>query len=713
MSDYSNPRIPQLCRTAVSAATAHSLHGAFKCAKLAASAASDPVMLRHIETIESGYRQMLYYFAEGANDPQREAMRDSVAIALIDAARQMTREHQLPLAPQRYFAEARMQRYKATTIEAAVKDFENEPSYRAGSVLFNVTFTTFPLSSGDAEILSNLLKDDSKALWIRSLVVSALLLGSLAFFEPRTLKLLVEAYPELDMKLRAQAMVAILLLCSVEKERVGRDRKLQKRLDSLLDDPEWRNEANTAMHNLMSTCDTDRVSRKITNEVMPDLMKMQPELRRRMKDIIGSSDLADLQENPEWEEMLDSTGITNKLRELTDLQMEGADVMAVTFAALKNFPFFQQIGNWLLPFSPDHPELAAGDASIKSELAGMLSNSDMLCDSDKYSMVLSLDRVPEAQKAFLKKQLSAQIDALKEAAPEAEGKSRAFEIASLKYLRNLYRFFRGFKGDTGLTDPFSHPIGYADLPAPFSKYVTTNDLLGGAEFYFNRKHYDSAKSMYLALVNRGEGDGSLFEKLGYCFQTAGDHHEALKYYKRAEVEKPEGLWLLKRLAALSRERGDYSEALKYFERIMALKPENLSMTMAYANTLLESGQPELALKQYYKADYLKEENAEAWRGVAWCEFLLGHFERSKSYYDRLLLISPLPNDYLNAGHVALASKNYKEAIALYKQFANSPDSGVEAFVKAIEEDAPTLRKLGVSDPIMELIQDKVAFDVED
>lgn len=713
MSDYSNPRISQLCRAAVKAASAGSLHGAFKCAKLAASAASDPAMLRHIETIESGYRQMLHYFAEGADDPQREAMRDSVAIALIDSARQMTREYQLPIAPQRYFAEARMQRYRGTTVEAAVIEYKNELSYRAGSALFNVVFTTYPLSISDAEILESLLKDDTQTLWIRSLVISALLLGNLAFFDARALKIMADAYPVMDLALRAQAMVAILLLCSVEKERVSRDEKLQNALKCILDNPDYRQETNAAMQNLMSTCDTDRVSRKITDEVMPDLMKMQPELRRRMKDIIGSSDLADLQENPEWEEMLDSTGITNKLRELTDLQMEGADVMAVTFAALKNFPFFQQIGNWMLPFSSDHPELGTGNHTMKSELAEMLSKSEMLCDSDKYSMVLSLDRVPESQKSFLKKQLSAQIDALKVAAPEVEGKSQAFEVASLKYLRNLYRFFRGFKGDTGLTDPFSRPIGYADLPTCLNKYVTTDDLLSGAEYYFNRRHYAAAKSMYMELVSRGEGSGNLYEKLGYCFQTKGDHDRALKYYKRAEVEKPDGLWLLKRLAALSREKGNYKEAISYFDKVMALRPENLSLTMAYANTLLESGEPEMALKQYYKADYLKDENTEAWRGVAWCEFLLGHLDRSKNYYDRLLLFSPLPNDYLNAGHVALVSKNYKEAIALYKQFANAQDHNVEAFVKAIEEDAPTLRKLGVTNQILELIQDKVAFDVED
>ena len=38
------------------------------------------------------------------------------------------------------------------------------------------------------------------------------------------------------------------------------------------------------------------------------------------------NDINALEENPEWQEMLDKSGITDKLKELTDLQMEGADV---------------------------------------------------------------------------------------------------------------------------------------------------------------------------------------------------------------------------------------------------------------------------------------------------------------------------------------------------------------------------------------------------
>ena len=45
--------------------------------------------------------------------------------------------------------------------------------------------------------------------------------------------------------------------------------------------------------------------------------------------------------NPEWEEWIDRSGITDKLRELGELQMSGADVYMSTFSQLNNSRFSQ------------------------------------------------------------------------------------------------------------------------------------------------------------------------------------------------------------------------------------------------------------------------------------------------------------------------------------------------------------------------------------
>ena len=59
------------------------------------------------------------------------------------------------------------------------------------------------------------------------------------------------------------------------------------------------------------------------------------------------------EENPEWSEILEQSGIADKLQELTELQMEGADVYMSTFSMLKSFPFFNETAHWFLHFDPE------------------------------------------------------------------------------------------------------------------------------------------------------------------------------------------------------------------------------------------------------------------------------------------------------------------------------------------------------------------------
>ena len=55
--------------------------------------------------------------------------------------------------------------------------------------------------------------------------------------------------------------------------------------------------------------------------------------------------------NPDWEDAFEKSGLGDKLREMNELQLEGADVYMSTFAALKNYPFFREVHNWFYPFS--------------------------------------------------------------------------------------------------------------------------------------------------------------------------------------------------------------------------------------------------------------------------------------------------------------------------------------------------------------------------
>ena len=86
-------------------------------------------------------------------------------------------------------------------------------------------------------------------------------------------------------------------------------------------------------------------------EIIPEMMK-NPKLNLEGLD----EDAED--HNPEWEEWIDRSGITDKLRELGELQMSGADVYMSTFSQLKQFPFFRKISHWFYPFDPQYQDIA-------------------------------------------------------------------------------------------------------------------------------------------------------------------------------------------------------------------------------------------------------------------------------------------------------------------------------------------------------------------
>ena len=72
---------------------------------------------------------------------------------------------------------------------------------------------------------------------------------------------------------------------------------------------------------------------------MPELMKMRPDIIKTMQDLNDSPadiESALLENNPEWEERLEKSGITRKMQELSEMQNDGADLLMVTFPTLSN-----------------------------------------------------------------------------------------------------------------------------------------------------------------------------------------------------------------------------------------------------------------------------------------------------------------------------------------------------------------------------------------
>jgi hypothetical protein len=153
---------------------------------------------------------------------------------------------------------------------------------------------------------------------------------------------------------------------------------------------------------IIGTTETEKISRKLREEILPEMMKINPLLKDKMdaENFLNSDEWAE--ENPEWQEILDERGLSDKLKELSDLQLEGADVYMSTFSMLKNFSFFSQFSHWFLPFDTENSAVNQLFESDEKTILSAFVNSNVMCNSDKYSFCLSVLQMPESQRNMLK-----------------------------------------------------------------------------------------------------------------------------------------------------------------------------------------------------------------------------------------------------------------------------------------------------------------------
>ena len=224
---------------------------------------------------------------------------------------------------------------------------------------------------------------------------------------------MLDAYGADDARLSVAAFTGLMLLLHSGRRR-GLSAKAAAKLDAFRETENWRRDLRTAYMELIKTIDTDRISRKIRDEVVPEMLKLRPEIDKKLNTSIEKLDPAEMDENPEWHDMLEKSGLADKLKEMSEIQEEGGDVMMGTFAHLKSFPFFNEPANWFLPFHADYSEFTGDSSALMQPVAELMAAAPFLCDSDKYSFMFSLAHVPAAQRDAMMSQFKAQGDQLAE-----------------------------------------------------------------------------------------------------------------------------------------------------------------------------------------------------------------------------------------------------------------------------------------------------------
>jgi tetratricopeptide (TPR) repeat protein len=571
--------------------------------------------------------------------------------------------------------------------------------------IFNIVWLTDKYSDAEIELLNALCDSEVLPWHDKSLVVSALTLSLLRFFDLNKFLILFRFLNARQQHTWQRALLGIFICFIKYNDRFYLYPILEEKTKELATSDDIQRNIEAILIQFTKTRETESVSRKWREDILPAMMKLRPKIEEKLDlENIFRDELGE-ERNPDWEIVFeDAPDLLDKLQKFTEMQMEGMDVFMSAFAQLKTFPFFNKMSNWFVPFYADNQSIknfvkGTGGSVDLSPLVEKLEKTYFMCNSDKYSFCMNLGLIPDQQKSMMLNMVNAEMDSVSEI-EKAEGLIDDFATTKsiyTQYFQDLYRFFRLHPWRREFDDIFRQEPDIFNNE--FLKLILTDKktVRNIAEFYFDKQFYPYALTILLQLMQKNNGNPELFEKIAFCYEKTGDFGNALIFYKKAELLETQRLWIIKKIAFCSKFLNHWDEALIYYRRAESLNPDDMKIQANIGQCLIHLEKYEEALQYYFKVEVLAPENIKIRRPLAWCSFVIGKFETAADYLKRLLKKDPdNSHDLLNLGHVQWCMKEESNAIQSYRKSLQLFNN-FKTFEQSFLEDKLHLLKHGIDE----------------
>lgn len=679
-----------------------------------------------LNELQDTYKYMLRYRVEGIKDPMQEQIYNNLQAStyeLADAIKHKVLAIESPLA---FYNQRRNIQIQGNRSAISYPDLfrqlrdsnevNNLAEYNELNIaLFNKIWVSNLLSQEESCHIKEIIQDTELPYATGCQVVSALMLGLQAAFDREKLLLLFDAASHPNEEIKIRALISILITLYTYRKRTALYPRIEDRLATLAEAPDFTKAIRTITLRFILARETEKITKKLQDEIIPEMMKLSPKISNKinLKDF-SPEQLGD-EMNPEWENLFSDSALGKKMEEFNELQQEGADVMHSTFVHLKNFPFFRDLSNWLLPFAPEHSSFSnfSDQSEGERQLLDSMSLAPFMCNSDKYSLYFSMMQMPvEARKMMMGQFSSQATEMIQQTQEELISKRGKLEIVTGQYIQDLYRFFKLYPGHLDFNDIFSMPLDFHNLTILKPYISDTETLTTIAEYYLRKNYFNDALVIFNKLVETEINSDILFQKIGYCMQMEGDLKGALNAYLRADLINSESKWVIRRIAGCYRSLKQPEEALKYYHRYETLNPNNLTVQISIGHCHLELKNYNEALKCFFKVDYLDNKSHKAWRPIAWCSFLTGKYDQARNYYKKILENQPNAQDLLNAGHTEWALQNIKGALAFYKKAVELEDGDFFKFKELFNQDIQDLLIAGIEEKDVALMLDELRYTLD-
>lgn len=534
-----------------------------------------------LDKVASTYNYLLKFLKEGTPDPQRESVLNDLREKLFNLEERVVRLSKAKDSQELYYTLSRLTDYSSLNFSEALGRFVSSDSAHSLSApgskeyhesltamnialkdIFTVVWTGIPGDNSDLDSIVNVAADSDISFSLRCVIIGALIMNLLHSYDKARFNALMNIESRSSSeKIRARAIIGMALIIEKYKQRIARDTELKVRFETLADDLTFYTRMREAIYSIVKARGGMNYLRKMQLEIIPDIHKLGPDFLEKLKDTSGEISMEKIEENPEWEKMMEKSGMEKKLRRLTNMQASGADMMLSMFEQVsKNF-FFNDIDAWFRPFEDWEAERLGVSSDLK-QLLELFSLNPTLCDSDKFAMVSNLQRLPDSAKTLMRSAFEAQSKELTEEMKSMmlRTKTPEFDIECYNYARTLFRFFTFFRARKEFKNPFESAPSFRSWPFIGLMLGEKEILSAVAEYCFRQGFYEDAISMFEELKSDDPGEdwqAFCIQKIGCSLEHLGRKDEALKFFIQAFEINPTDEWIAKKIVKLSYSAGSF------------------------------------------------------------------------------------------------------------------------------------------------------------
>lgn len=570
--------------------------------------------------------------------------------------------------------------------------------------IFRIIWMSDKFHEDEINLVSQIIPSRSIPWHDKCMLVSSLTLSLIRHFDIHKANLLFDFFNNKEDQVWQRALMGLVMGLYFHDRRLKYYPEVESRLKLIREEKDFSRNIEAIILQYLKAKETEKVTRKIREEIFPEMMKIKSTLEEKL-DLEDITSIKNIEEkNPEWETVFkDTPDLYKKLEEFSALQMEGSDVFISAFAMLKRFDFFDVLSNWFLPFYRENEYVAKSLENLKAEFdvslfTEGLERSTVLCNSDKYSFCLNIKHMPALQRTMMMEMFNMEIKAMNELSSNDEMLDKFLRDRTIytQYLQDFYRFFKLHPLKNEFEDIFDIPSGI-ERSYLINLIISDNKILRNiGEFYFEKGYYQEAINIFSNLPC-DENNFEVFEKIAYSYQKLGNFGKAIENYHKAELFDKNKIWIYKKLAFCNRKIGDFKSALKYYKAIEKEDPENLYIQLYIGHTYMDMEDFETALKYYFKVEYKDPSNHKIYRPIAWSSFATGKFDIARKYFKKAILKEANKNDFVNMGHVEWCTGDKKMAIENYKKSMIRSGADFEWLTTVFEQDKKYLMKYGIKE----------------